>query len=497
MRKTAFLAICLLAALAGPLDAQTTLTLPQVGGAIRELLSTSGLGGATVGVYVLDVRDGAVIADINSTAPVAPASCNKLFTTAAALSLLGPDYRFTTELYADGKIANGKLRGDLIVRGGGDPSISGRFETDKRDLTRQMRDWAELLRARGILRVTGRLVADDTIFDREYFHPSWYPKERGEWYEAEIWGLSFNDNCVDILWSGADLLPGDKARMTLNPAGSFAKITNAVKVIARGRTGSRYYLRTEKSNDILATGTIAVDFTKEDSASVHNCPLFYLSVFRDVLTSAGIVVDGKDTLITPSRAASYRNRALKLGARQSPPLGEIIKVVNLNSQNFYADMLAKTLGREKLGSGSFKAGCAVIRDFCRRNGLECATQKIDDGSGLSARNRTTARELAEVIRLIDQGSLRETWRASLPVGGQRGTLKSRFQETTETRAIAGRLWGKTGLIGGVRSLVGIARNDSGHEMYYAIVVNNFKSDASVVMKFIDSAALILARSRDD
>ena len=220
---------------------------------VRNLVSSSTLGGV-IGIYVVDAATSEIVVDINGERPMKPASCNKLMTTAAALSLLGPDYRFSTDLLFDGKTNGHALKGDLIIKGGGDPSISGRFEKNKRDVTATMRKWADELTSRGIKRIDGNIIADDTFFDRNYFLDSWYPKERGEWYEAEVSGLGFNDNCVDLLWSSQDKLPGDRAELEMNPPTSYVRVVNNVNVSARGRTSDRYYLRKDSSNDITASG---------------------------------------------------------------------------------------------------------------------------------------------------------------------------------------------------------------------------------------------------
>lgn len=459
--------------------------------AIQQAVQSNALGGATIGICVIDATTSETLVDINSERPQKPASCNKLFTTAAGLSLLGPEFRFITELMTTGTISNGTLRGTLIVRGGGDPTISGRFEADKRDVTGIMKRWAAELQSKGIRKIEGGLVADSSYFDNDCFHNAWYPGERGEWYEAEVWGLSFNDNCVDLSWSGKDRLPQEPASFTMNPANSYASVVNQVQVIAKGRTAERYYKREELSNQINATGSISVDSTREDSASIHDGPMYFLTVFRDVLTSAGIEVNGGLShaghdvkQATPAPTMLLRH--------ESPPLREVVNVINRNSQNFYAECLIKTLGREKAGKGSFAAGTDVAMKFVRESGVFSEGQVMVDGSGLAGLNRTTPRQLAELVRMMDKGPYAAAWRDSLPIGGSRGTLKSRFQETTASKAVAGRIMGKTGLIGGVRTLTGIARNKADHDCYYSIMLNDFTASSDQVISFIDRMAVEIA-----
>jgi D-alanyl-D-alanine carboxypeptidase/D-alanyl-D-alanine-endopeptidase (penicillin-binding protein 4) len=448
-------------------------------------------GKVTVGVYVVDAASGKVLVNRHGEKALMPASCNKLLTTAAGLTLLGPAFTFRTQLYADKPVTTPTLRANLYVVGGGDPTISGRFEANKRDVTAPLRRWADALTAMGIKRIEGDILADDSLFDTQYFHPTWYPDERGEWYEAEVSALAFNDNCVDLLWSGENGLPGERAAFTLNPPTNYVRIRNEVRLVAAGRPSGRWYIRKEHSNDILATGTLNVGARKDDSASVDDGALYFATVFREVLTSAGIEVTGRPLHVRYDGAESRRHRRVLLAERVSPPLSEIVKVINLVSQNFYAECLVKMLGRQFMGEGSFAAGTQVVRDFVRKNGIFHEGHKMVDGSGLSEGNRVSPRQLVETTRFMDQGPHRREWRESFPVGGVRGSLRSRFQQTSASKTLAPNIMGKTGLIDKVRSLSGIVTTVDGHERYYSIIVNGFQGGGEQVIRMIDELALAI------
>ena len=462
--------------------------------AITSLIQADEARLGTVGIYVVDAETGRVLMDRNGDRAMIPASNNKLRTTAAALHLLGPDFRFTTDLMTTAVPTDGTLPGALIVRGGGDPSISGRFEKDKTDITRTMREFAHAVKEKGIRVIDGGILLDASYFDREYFHPGWYKDERGEWYEAEIWGLTFNDNCVDLKWSSKNLNPGDLATFTLNPQTDYVRLDNRVRVVAKGRPAERYYVRDDRSNDIILSGTITVDTEKVDSATVWNGPEFFGSVFRDVLTSEGVTVRGAVRLLEPGEEKAALAGARVIATHKSPPLTEIVNVINLVSQNLYADSLLKAIGREKAGEGSFAAGIRTVDAFFKEAGIFMDGNKLVDGSGLAAGNRVSPRQLVETIRHADKGGHHAAWRESLPVGGTRGSLRTRFQQTTESKALAPDIMGKTGLIGGVRSLSGIAKNRAGRELYYSIVLNGFKASGSRVIEFIDQTAVAIAAS---
>jgi D-alanyl-D-alanine carboxypeptidase/D-alanyl-D-alanine-endopeptidase (penicillin-binding protein 4) len=443
-----------------------------------------------VAVYVVDGATSQVLVNIHGEDPVQPASNNKLITTAAAMSLLGEDYRFHTRILAGGKVqGDGTLMGDLVIEGGGDPTISGRFAKNKRDVTEALRGWVAKIREK-VRSVRGNVVVDDSCFEELTFHPTWLPRERAEWYEAEVSGLSFNDNCVDLAWSAKDKLPGDIAAVTLNPRTAYVSLANEVKVAAKGRPVERYYRRGADDNSFKALGSISIDNTKDDSAAVHDGALYMGTVFKETATSEGLAISGK---VLHRRGAARAAAGSVLVDHVSPPLADVIKVINLNSQNFYAECVCKTLGRERGGSGSWKAGTGVAQKFAADNGIFHEGQVMVDGCGLSAENRTTARQLVETVRFMDTGAHHVAWRATLPIGATRGSLRTRFQQSSESRILAARIYGKTGLIGGVRSLSGLIDRPGRAPLYYSIVLNRLQEGrADEAIALIDRIALMLA-----
>lgn len=445
---------------------------------------------ATVCIYV-ESAGGTVLADRHGKTPLAPASNNKLVTTAAGMTLLSPTYTFDTRFFANGPVKDGVLQGDLIVYGGGDPAISGRYLADKKDVKGVLRQWAKKLKAMGINTINGNIVADDSFFDDVYFHPNWYPSERGEWYEAEVSALAFNDNCIDITWSGKGKLPDEAANYTLNPKTDYVQFDSSVKTVAKGRSTERYYKRGATDNHIKATGTINVESTDLDSAAIHDGALYCVNVFADVLKKQGIQVKGRPTKIRG--AAAKLPAGSELFVYESEPLLKVCQTINLNSQNFYAECLAKTLGKEKAGRGTFDAGTQVIENFCRSQGIYSAGHNAVDGSGLAGENRVTGKQLVDVLRYMDTHGLKEQWRSTLPRGHDRGSLKNRFDDASDD--VAKRIFGKTGLIGGVRSLSGFVVDANGQELYYSIILNDLKDkDAPKAMKLIDKTAVELAKS---
>ncbi len=446
---------------------------------------------AKLGVFaqIADTRQ--ILVNTGAEEPMKPASCFKLITTAAGLRLLGPDFRWTTEIASPGVIRNGVLVGDVFLIGRGDPSLGGRFHpTNSRDLTWQMRDWAERMKAMGIRKIQGDIIGDDNEFDDVFFGRGWYPAERAEWYCAEVSALSFNDNCIDILWK-AGRSPNRPVTFTLNPPTRYCQIGNFVQTVAEGEGGDISYSREEKSNYIRAEGKLAAQTEKYDWAAIHNPTLFTATVFKEVLESRGIQIQGAardiDDISSPSARIEGR---IALVTHESPPLSKIVEVINRNSQNLYAEALLRTLGKSRRGEGSFEAGARVLEDFILATGIHRGGFCPVDGSGLSYLNRVSARTLGELLVYMDSTPEREIYQNSLPQGGERGTLARRFQDDDLSREAGKRIFGKTGYIGGVHSMSGFI--EGRERIAFSILLNDFSVSDTQARNLVDRIAVEIA-----
>jgi D-alanyl-D-alanine carboxypeptidase/D-alanyl-D-alanine-endopeptidase (penicillin-binding protein 4) len=449
---------------------------------------------AKLSVFVQRMDNGEILVNLDGERPLKPASNHKLFTTAAGLALLGPDYTWKTDVAINGEIVNGVLDGDLIVIGRGDPAIGGRFHpTDSRDLTYIFRDWAARLRESGIRQIRGEIIGDDDYFDDVFFGANWYPDERAEWYCAEVSALSFNDNCIDIQWKGGRSA-GNSPSFTLNPPTSYCRINNMVKTVPeRVAEASLTYHREERSNIIRAEGTIPARKEKYDYAAIHNPTLFTVTVLRETLQREGIKVIGQardiDDLTTK---ALVREGQKVLFTHESPPLIRIVEVINRNSQNLYAELLLRTLGRIESETGGFESGCRMVENYLAQNRLHRYGFCCVDGSGLSYLNRTCARMLVDLLMYMDGSIHRTQFLDSLPRGGERGTLRARFKTNERTRALAPNIYGKTGYIGGVHTLSGYIVLPDSRQVAYAILLNDFAIPNDPARLLVDEIAVEIA-----
>lgn len=475
---------------ASPLDGKIK-TDNELTSRVVPLIRDVPIGNAKLGVFVqsLDTRE--ILLDIGGEETLTPASNFKLFTTAAGLVLLGADYTWNTDIATSGTIDDaGVLHGDLYLIGHGDPTLGGRFNPDDTtDLTWQMREWAAKIKEKGITRIDGDVIGDDNFFGDDYFGVAWYPDERAEWYCAEVAALSFNDGCVDIVWKGARK-KGQPAEFALNPPTEYCTILNRVQTVETSvKEWDITYTRPETSNAIEAKGKIPAREKKYDYAAIHNPTLFTTTVFMETLRREGIDVTGvaKDIDDIPGASGGGAN---VLFSHTSPPLSKIIEVINRNSQNLYAELLLRTLGKVKGDGGKFGDGCRVVENFLSGRGLLRTGYCCVDGSGLSYLNRTSARQLVDLLRFMYWAKESSTYMDSLPQGGARGSLKTRFQDSETAKRVASRIYAKTGWIGGVHSVSGYIKGKP--DVAFSIVLNDFECPDTQARNLVDRIAVEIA-----
>jgi D-alanyl-D-alanine carboxypeptidase/D-alanyl-D-alanine-endopeptidase (penicillin-binding protein 4) len=464
----------------------TSATASALAARIDGVLARPAVAGVTWGIEVRDPATGTVLYARDAARPLIPASNLKLIVAAAAAHHLPADYRFRTSVYAAGPVRDGVLEGDLVLYGRGDPMISARY------FQRHTAVWemlADSLRARGILQVRGGVVADESWFDREQVREDWDAEDRLWWYAAPVNALGFNDNVVDVrILPGASA--GAPARITASPASAFYRLENATRTVA---AGGRHTLDLERGagpGGIRAVGQIARGTGADVEYFAVDDPARWAgTTFRETLEARGIVIDRAGVRVVSDPAASTVSAdAQPLVEWRSPPLPQAVGPVLLKSQNWFAELLVKTMGREVSGRGSWEAGLALERDFLTRVvGIDSADFVLRDGSGLSAGNRVTPRALARLLDYVRRTPGQSVVRANLPVSGaENGSLSSRLTD------LRGRVAAKTGYIGGVSSLSGFVTAADGRELIFVVLANG-PGDRGAIVRAIDDVVREIAR----
>jgi D-alanyl-D-alanine carboxypeptidase/D-alanyl-D-alanine-endopeptidase (penicillin-binding protein 4) len=437
---------------------------------LDDILSDSSFSNAQWGVVVQSLETGEYLYRRNENKSFMPASNMKLFTTAAALVKLDSHYKYVTSLLTGGRIEKGVLVGDLIIRGSGDPTISGRFNGG--NVLKTFEDWADSLTARGVNEVDGNVIGDDNYFDDADVASGWCLdwNEDVYWYSAYISGLSFNDNCVD-----ATIEPGDSvdqlAKITLQPRTDYITLYDEITTAPPESTTTIDYYRDRGTNIIYARGRIPIGKPRvSESLTVSNPTLYAATVLKETLQRKGIRVRGqaKDVDDIPGFETGCQGR-LTFATYTSPPLAEIVKVINKRSQNLYAEQVFKTIGKEVKGQGSIAAATEVAKELFSKIGIDPNTLMISDGSGLSRLNMVTPAQIVTLVRYMSKQSCWKEFYESLPIAGIDGGLQDRMKGTKAEN----NLRAKTGFIQYVRTLSGYVLTRDGERLVFSLLANNY------------------------
>ncbi len=447
------------------------------------LIQNAGYQNSDWGVMAVSLERGDTLLALDPDRPLAPASNQKLFTTAAALHHLGPEYRFPTFLLTDGEIRDGVLEGNLILYGTGDPAISDKVLGSASAVWKA---FASTLKDSGVHTVSGDLVADASYFQGPGHGPSWSTRYLDNSYAAPVSALSFAENIVTFHIRGGP--PGSPARVRLAPEGARLPVINTSVSIPGDSRRSLFLGRRDLSGVIEIEGRIGSD-SREVSRrmTVADPPRYAASALLNSLSQAGIVVRGSvvpaySTEESPVSRARVLAPAFRRGSgpnlrtlsvHYSPPLRELIQILNKESNNLYAETLLFTVGRVVTGEGSFKGGTEALSTYLREIvGLSEGEYRVEDGSGLSRTNRTTASGVIRLLRHVSGTEHADLFWASLPEAGNSRELRRMYQS-----AAAGNLRAKTGTIRRVSALSGIVHTSEGEPVLFSIISNNVPSSS--------------------
>jgi len=471
--------------------------LAPAAGVSRSLADASGEGGQTlaadldrifddpilaralVGVRVESLARPGVIYERHASSLVIPASNLKLFTLAASAERLGWDFRFETRLEAAGAIAGGTLHGDLVVVGGGDPSIASQdFGPSP-----MFGEWADALKHAGVTRIDGRIVGDDRVFDQATLGAGWAWDYLADGYAAPVGGLSYNENVAVVrVWPGA--AAGDPARIDLSPPGHGLELTNAIKTGDASSETTIDLARLPGSARLTIAGSVpAGGKVVTRTASIDNPTKFFVEALRLALADRGVTTTGGawdlDDLSEPPAGARR-----VIATRQSEPLSALAGYWLKVSQNFYAETYFKTLGRTPGQPGTAEGGRRAVRDVMTSWGVPADSFVMNDGSGLSRYDYVTAGGIVTLLRHVwEDPKLRGPFVAALPVAGHDGTLSSRMKGTV----LDANVEAKTGTISNVRSLSGYLETAAHEKLVFSMIVNHFTASDAAIDAIVEKA----------
>jgi len=457
---------------AGPLSGQD---VERLQGSIADAFGPYSWGDAQWGVLVLSLDTGDTLFAVSPDSALSPASNVKLLTSAAALHVLGPEYRFRTWLLSDGAVEDGVLQGDLVLYGTGDPGISDRFYVSKDEVFQRLIDGLD---GAGIHTIAGDVVADASFLPGPLRGDGWEPRDLNEHFTAAVSALSYNENVVSFR-----LQPGPVGQPPLVetiPGHSALEVANTAETVT-GRARPRLaILRDDPLEPVRIEGRM-VSGTREvwRQMTVAVPAEFAGESFRAALEEREIEVRGgvravalpQESIVGRISAPALNRPGARVLARHvSRPLSEYLTVINKESNNLFAELVFRTIGRTAEGVGTPEASARAVRQTLHLIGVDTVGLVQLDGSGLDGGNRVSAKAFVQIIQGMNAGPLWPEYWASLPQAGTRRELGRMYRTPA-----AGNLRAKTGTIEGVSALSGMVRSADGERLAFSLLVNDSPS----------------------
>lgn len=446
---------------------------------LDQLKRDSSMRNALVSYYIYDVTDSQLIGENNMYISMPPASVMKLFTTATALEVLGPGRSFATRVqytgYVDG--ATRSLKGDLYIRGGGDPMLGAGFSTGF------LYYWAEQIKALGIDSIQGRIIGDATAFSPNVIPPTWSWGEINAEYCAAASGLSIYENLYRLR-----VHIGGNGMYSISPA-QIQPYMPWLKFMVYSTAGGGYkpYIQANPYRSEVKTVVGAAHSGVRDIVGVNPDPPYLAAKeLERVLADRGVGISDSATTILRLREAGKSNTVAGVNNRKtiatsySKPVSYIVFRTNQESNNLYAETLLKQLGLYSSGYGDTYAGTGTVYAHWRKKGLDLQGMYMYDGSGLSRTNSIAAWHLAQLLLKMRGSDNYPIFYNSLPLAGQTGTMAKMFDNTPAVNKIRA----KSGTMSRVKSYAGYAETLNGHEIIFVLMANNFNcSVKEMTLKF--------------
>lgn len=487
-------------------------TVAELRSRIEEICRQPSLDPGFFAVKIVSLDTGQTVFEQQAHKFVRPASNMKLYTVATAFDRLTPDFHFITSVYAKEKPDDGKVKGDLIIYGRGDPSISTRFNSG--DYFKGINDLADRIVAAGIKRVKGDLVGDESYFYGSPVGSGWEWEDLTWSYGAQVSALSVNDNAIDLnIKPGVSV--GAPVIITTGPANaSFLTILNRATTSPKELRSDLQIYRGLGANTLEISGTLPLgDAGFRGGVAIPDPALAFVSMLRDALIKRGVKIDGKLRTVTarssesvvtrdpalqilPNPAGGFDAGLTEIASLSSPPFSVIAAQTLKPSQNQYTELILRTLGRTQPQALSSNGrtrnhedlGLAIVRNFLQQAGIAENDVALDDGSGLSRNDLISANTTVRLLTYIAKHKYFAQFRDALPIAGVDGTLSTRMRGTPAQ----GNIRAKTGSLSSVASLSGYVTTAAGEHLVFSMMLNNYPDAAAVRRDSIDAIAVLLA-----
>jgi serine-type D-Ala-D-Ala carboxypeptidase/endopeptidase (penicillin-binding protein 4) len=440
---------------------------------IDTLLNDELLKKAFVGIKIENLTKNEIVYELNSEKFFRPASNLKLLTTAAALEVLPANFQFKTQVLCDGEIINGNLKGNLYLKGLGDPLLAAEdLDTLAQNISNEIKD------------IDGNLVGDVSYFDQNYWGKGWMWDDEPEYFAPFITPLTVNSNVIRIFVRAGNNV-GDSVSVKIEPKTNYITILNEATTSSFGTPPTIQVTRNwkDRENRILISGTLPIDETEEQfRLSLWKPELFALNIFRERLETYGVKINGKTFIDTTSHG--------KILTQIYRALDTVLFNINKVSNNLSAENLLKTLGAEiSKRPGSAVDGINVVKQILFRYGVDTLNLSVVDGSGVSCYNLLSPNVFITLLKNIrTKAGIYERFYCSLPVAGVDGNLKNRMAHQPTLNNVHA----KTGTHSEALALSGYMENKNSDQIIFSIIINNFIGDSKSYRDIIDKICELIA-----
>lgn len=450
---------------------------------INKILTDSRMAGTTSSITIRNALTGEAIYERNADQSVTPASSLKVLTAAAALETLGENHRFSTEVYTNGFVAKGTLYGNLYLRGQGDPTL----------LKKDFDNFAAILYRRGVKRLAGHVIGDDTWYDSDRLSPGISREDESYYYAAQISALNLSPNtdydAGSVIVEAKPSVLGTPAKITLTPATGIVRIINRSRTVPTGYANTLKIEREYGTHKIIISGNAPIGSSgKKEWIAVSNPTKYAIDIFKKSLAERGI------RFVPTSKIAegTTPENARLLLSKKSMPLKDLMIPFMKLSNNSHAEVLAKEMGKVVYGEGSWDAGLQVMKEYASSIGLDSGQWSFEDASGMSHANKVTSSQLSQLLYQVRSEPWYNTFFSGLPVAGADkrftgGTLRYRLG----SGAARGNVYAKTGNLNKVSSMSGYAKTKDGEWLVFTILTQDYRYSTVPV---IDRVAQAIAAS---
>lgn len=462
----------------------------QVQKAVNQLASDADLKHAGFGFCLIDVDENKIIAQHNADLGLIPASSLKVVTTATALGVLGADYQFKTILEYDGNILpDGTLRGNLYIKGYGDPTLASHEMEGVAGFDELMQNLADAVKRAGIKSIEGYVVGDASFFETAATGRTWIWEDMGNYYAGGPHGLNIHENLYYLDFRQFPKLNQAPRNTATRPHVPDVKFINELQAAGANSGDNAYIFGAPYTRTRYVRGTLPVGTgTFTIKGSLPEPAYFAAHHLAKTLEKNGIYTGMCISTQRIFKENKNKKRRLIFSVK-SPRLRDIVERANIKSVNLYCESLLKTMGAEKQGKGTSEAGLEVIKNYWMERGVKMSGFVMRDGSGLSPRNAVSTKNLAQIMRKVAKDTaVYKDFNTSLSVAGKSGSLKNMFAGTHAT----GNLRAKSGYMDKVRSYTGYVKSKSGKLMAFSIIVNNYSGGAGAMRKKMERVMTAIA-----